>query len=117
MSERYDITFSNGEMILGEQAVKAIQEAKQLEQAAKELKAKADGIKAAVMEAMEEHGVTQFKNDNVTITYIEPTVKKVVDAERLKADGIYKYYLKDSTVKSSCRWTWAKEKKDGTGKK
>lgn len=106
-----DIVVKNGEMIVGEQAVEALRMVKNLEEQAKQFKTMADAIKKQFTDAMEKNGVLNFKNDDLTISYIPENTRLSVDTEKMKADGIYKYYLKETPTKATSRWTFKKEKK------
>lgn len=62
----------------------------------KELKEKIDELDAQLKEelefAMRECGVKKYSNDVFTVTYIEPSSRRYVDTEKLKADGLYEEY-------------------------
>lgn len=55
---------------------------------------------------MEEKGIKSFDNEDFKITYIPETTKKVVDTDRMKLDGIYDDYTKETKVKATVRITW-----------
>lgn len=52
---------------------------------------------------MKANGIKQFDSDVVRITYIEPSVRKTVDTKKLKEEGLYDFYTKESPVKDSVR--------------
>lgn len=110
---RNDIVCKDGEMVIGEKAIEALRMVKELEEQAKQIKAQADEIKKQFNDAMEENGVENFKSEFLSVARIGETSKLTVDTEKMKADGIYKYYLKETPVKGSVRWTWKKEKANG----
>lgn len=66
--------------------------------------------KERAKELMKEKGIKSFKNDDFTITYIPEQTKTVVDVDKLKADGLYESYTKESITKDSVRITWRKAK-------
>lgn len=66
-----------------------------------EFDVKMDEVKNAMLHAMEENGIKGFENDLMKITYKAPSVRKSVDTKRLKDEGLYDLYLKESPVKSS----------------
>ena len=62
--------------------------------------------KKRAIEMMEEKGIKSFDNEDFKITYIPETTKKVVDTDRMKLDGIYDDYTKETKVKATVRITW-----------
>lgn len=64
-----------------------------------------DGKRRA-LEYMKANGIKSFDGDLFKITYVEPTTKKTVDTAKLKEDGLYDQYTKDTDVKESVRITW-----------
>lgn len=60
-----------------------------------------DEIKNAMLEAMEQNNIKSFENDFLKIVYKAPSTRKSVDTARLKEEGLYDLYLKESSVKSS----------------
>lgn len=60
-----------------------------------------DEIKNAMLEAMEQNNIKSFENDFLKIVYKAPSTRKSVDTARLKEEGLYDLYLKESPVKSS----------------
>ena len=64
-----------------------------------------DGKKKA-KEFMRSNGIKSVDNEDYKITYLEPSTKMVVDVDRMKADGIYEKYLKETGVAESVRITW-----------
>lgn len=60
-----------------------------------------DELKKELLKAMEENGIKSFENDYMKITYKAPTTRKSVDTKRLKDEGLYDIYTKESIVKSS----------------
>lgn len=58
-------------------------------------------LKAKLLELMEANGIDKFENDYVCITRKAPTLRKVVDTEALKAQGLYESFVKNTTVKAS----------------
>lgn len=64
--------------------------------------------KTAIMEVFKKYGFKSFKNDEVTITYKAPYTKKIVDTAKLKADGVYELYSKESQQAESLQITYKK---------
>ena len=80
---------------------------KQIEERKKAAEAQAEGLRAALMEAMEKNGVTSFENDNIKLTYVAPYTKTAIDTKKLKKElpEIATKYEKTSNVKASLRIT------------
>lgn len=56
-----------------------------------------------IKEIFKKYGIKSFKNDYITITYVPESKKKIIDTNRLKNDGLYDFYSKESDVKESIR--------------
>lgn len=63
-------------------------------------------LKDSILKAMETNNIKSFENDLVKVTYKAPSVRKDVDKARLKEEGLYDLYLKETPVKSSVTVTW-----------
>lgn len=61
--------------------------------------------KEQIIEIFKKYGVKSFSNDFIQITYKAPYTKKVVDTKKMKEDGVYELYLKDSTTKETIVFT------------
>lgn len=46
-----------------------------------------------IKEIFKKYKIKSFKNDEISITYVEGGMKKQLDIERLKQDGVYDKYL------------------------
>lgn len=60
-------------------------------------------FKYKLQKAMEENGIKKWDNDYFTATLTEETLRKSVDTQKLKDDGIYEKHLKLSPVKAGMR--------------
>ena len=98
-----EVTFENGKIQIAVEVMKELQAFNE-QKAAMELKEKR--IKEAILQAMEENNIKSFENDFVSIKYIPQTTRKSVDTAKMKEEGVYDVYLKESTVKSQVRLTW-----------
>ena len=80
---------------------------KQIEEQKKAAEAQAVELRAALMVAMEQNGVTSFENDRIKLTYVAPTTRTAIDSARLKKElpEIAEKYAKTSNVKASLRIT------------
>ncbi len=62
-------------------------------------------LKESLVGAMEEHGINEIDTEIMKIKYVAPSVRKSVDTEAMKEQGIYEDFLKESPVKASVRIT------------
>ena len=62
-------------------------------------------LKEPIIKLFKENGIKTFKSDYLTISYVEPTLQKRVDNQRLKDDGLYEKYLKLIPVSEQIRIT------------
>lgn len=97
------ININNGSIVVAEDLMMRLHTF-QVEKTRMELQEKE--LKEAMLKAMEENGIKSFENDFVKITYTAPGVKKTVDTNALKEQGLYETFTKESTVKASVRLTW-----------
>lgn len=63
----------------------------------KELERQQDEVKAGILEAMEHYGVTSFKNELITITYVPDSETESIDLKALQAQepDLYDELLND----------------------
>lgn len=75
------------------------------EKRVKELKAKEDKLKKAILEEMESKGIIKLETDVLNITYIAPTERESLDTKALREElpDIYDTYINIKPVKSSIR--------------
>jgi hypothetical protein len=94
------ISIENGKI-----APKTVEFIKGVETQMKNLKEQYDGFKAALLEAMETHGITKFDGDGIKINYIAEGTRETFDSKQFKADmpDLYDEYVKFSKVKPSVR--------------
>lgn len=76
-----------------------------LETQAKAIEERRAQVLEAIKAAMEANGVKKYENDNIVITYIEPSTRVTFDSKALKdADfDTYTKYVKESETKASVR--------------
>lgn len=62
-------------------------------------------LKTAIKEAMEANNVKKFENDFITITYVAPVDRTIVDSKRMREENpeLFDKYSKISKVSSSVR--------------
>lgn len=94
------VKYENNQIKLAEDVIAELK-AFEVQKAQMDIKEKE--LKQAILNAMEEHGVKKFENDDIRITYVAPTTRKSVDTARLKEEGLFDLYSKESTVKASVR--------------
>ena len=77
----------------------------EFEKMAKEIKAKEDELKKAILTEMESKGIIKLETDELTISYVAATDRETFDSKKLRADNpdLYDEYIKISTVKPSVR--------------
>lgn len=80
---------------------------KHIEEQKKAAEAQAQELRGALMQAMEQNGVTSFENENIKVTYVAPTTRTAIDSAKLKKElpEIAEQYTKKSNVKASLRIT------------
>lgn len=88
----------NNEIILKEEVVKKIDE---FNKAKKEIEYQEKLLKAGLLEAMETLDLKTLDIGNVHATYKDSYVRKSVDTAKLKRDGLYEVYEKETLVKPS----------------
>lgn len=75
------------------------------EKAIKEIKAKEDELKQAILEEMESKSIIKIDSDDLTISYVAPTDRETFDSKSFKAEhqDLYDEFVKMTPVKSSIR--------------
>lgn len=96
------ITLNNDVAILDVEVSKKIAE---FELQVKEIKAKEDELKQAILAEMESKNIIKLDTDALAITYVAPTTRETLDSKALKEElpDIYDTYVKISNVKASVR--------------
>lgn len=62
-------------------------------------------IKEKIKDVFKKYGVKSCETDFLTISYVPEFMKKSIDSERLKDDGLYEKYIKFTPVKESIRFS------------
>lgn len=75
------------------------------ERQVKTIKEQEEQLKQKILEEMESKGILQIKTDNLTISYVAPTIRETFDSKKFKEEHPKQYdkYIKTSDVKSSIR--------------
>ena len=75
------------------------------ERQVKTIKEQEEQLKQKILEEMENKGILQIKTDNLTISYVAPTIRETFDSKKFKEEHPRQYdkYIKVSDVKSSIR--------------
>lgn len=58
-------------------------------------------LRAALVTEMENAELKTMENDKIKVTYKAPSVRKVVDTEKMKAQGLYDLFVKESKTSAS----------------
>ena len=98
------VKVENGQLQVAQEIINEIVE---FEKAKKEFETKQKEFKELLIKAMEENNIKQFKSesDGLTITYVAPTTRIVVDNKKLQEEheDIYLQCLKETPIKASIR--------------
>ena len=96
------IKVENGLSILDEEASKKIAK---FERQIKEIKAKEDEFKQAILEEMEAKNIIKIDTEDLMIYYVAPSDRETFDSKAFKEEHqeLYDEYVKMSPVKSSIR--------------
>lgn len=94
------VTVKNNQIAVAQEVINELK-AFEIEKAKIEIKEKE--LKKALLSAMEEHNIKRFENDDIRITYVAETIRKSVDSDKLKEQGLYDSFVKESKVKASVR--------------
>lgn len=65
------------------------------------VEAKEEEIRSQLLELFEKNGIKSFKNDRVTISYKDSYIRTSVDSNKLKREGLYDDFAKQTIVKAS----------------
>ena len=89
------------ELAAVEALIKVIDEKK------KEAEARAQELRAAILDAMKKNAVTSYETDSIHITYVAPYTRASIDTARLKKERpeVYAEYQKETTVKETLKIT------------
>ena len=88
----------NNEIVVKESVVKKIEA---FNEAKKEIEYQEKLLKAGIMEGMETLGIKTLDIGNIHATYKDAYKRKSVDTKKLKQDGLYDIYEKETVVKPS----------------
>lgn len=91
--------------ILTKEDVELLAMFNRLEKKVKELNAEK---KEALTKFFEENNIDFFENEELRISYVKGSTKRIVDTSKMKFDGIYDEYLKDTFTNPSVRFTFKK---------
>lgn len=105
----FDIEVRDGQLIIGEEAEKLIEEARRLNLRMKKNEILMDQFREALKNAMAENGIKKFANDRMTATYTPEHTAERFDSKAFKAEHPRQYakYVKETFVKDSVRVSFA----------
>ena len=92
----------NGDLVVAKQACDMISAC---ERQMKQIKKQYDEYKQALLEAMEQNGITKIDTDDFVVSYVAPTERITLDSKKVEAEHpeVYKACMKVSDVKASVR--------------
>ncbi len=88
----------NNQILLKEEVVKKIEAFNDMK---KEIEYQEKLLKAGLQEAMETLDLKTLDIGNVHATYKDGYIKKIVNTKKLKEDGLYDIYQKETPIKPS----------------
>ena len=102
------IKFDNNQLQASEELKSLFIKQQEIEAVQKQLDKQMKTFKKELIGAMKEHGISKAEiflneDESVFLTYTAPTTRTSIDSEKLKEDGLYEFYLKESDVKESLR--------------
>ena len=97
------IKVENNELQIAQEASEKL---KQLYAVKAEFDVRMDDLKNQMLKAMIDNNIKVLENDFMKITLKNASVRKSVDTQALKDDGLYELYLKEVPVKESVIITW-----------
>lgn len=99
----FDVTVTDGKIELGEKTLAVLSDYRKAKIAMEQAKMYVDAFNEVFLKTMEENGIKKFENDLVVLTYTAQTVRKTVDTEALKEQGLYDSFTKEVPVKASVK--------------
>lgn len=106
-----EIKIVGRQLVAPAEVYELIEEQRKLEVQLQQNEQRLNDFKEALLQAMEANGVKKWENDAIAVTYMPATLRKTVDTAKMKTEGIYDQYTKESPVKASIRLKF-KEKSD-----
>lgn len=96
------IEITNGNAVLRNETALQIAE---FERIAKDIKAKQDALKSAILSEMEAQGITRIETPEMNISYVAPYDKEQFDTKAFRKDhsDLYDEYVSMTPVKASIR--------------
>lgn len=106
----YDIENRAGQLVIGQKAIDLMKQFQEWEVEAQERKNIMEDFRNALMDAMEKTGNKKWEIDtdevSAVVTYVESQIRKTVDTNALKEDGLYDAYTKETVTKPQVRIRW-----------
>ena len=93
----------DGKLIVFPETISKLRKAKQLKD---EINAYQDEVRQELLELMRDNAELLFKNEDVTISYKEPSTQTKVNTKKMIADGIYNLYTMEVHQKDSVQIKW-----------
>lgn len=92
------IKIENNELILNEEVSEKL---KRLYEFKADFDILMDALKNEMLEVMKSSNIKSFENDLIKVIYKAPSVRKTVDTQELKNQGLYDSFTKETKVKAS----------------
>lgn len=96
------VKFSNDEITLENEFVEKLRAFKKLE---REIKAFEKDLKDTALAYMEKNNLKELDSEILSVKYVDGFTRAAVDTDRLKQEGLYEIYKKETDVKPSVRIT------------
>lgn len=97
----YSVEIKNGALTLSEQAMQILADAREAKAKLDRINIQLETMQEAIKAVMESNGIESYEDDIVKITYKKPYIRKGIDSAKLKEQGLYEAFLKETPVKSS----------------
>lgn len=95
LKEQFDLLFTPGEL----------EDMRKFDELEKRVAVIKDARKEAVMKFLKDNGLESYRQFDIKLNYIAPFVRKTVDTKKMKEEGIYDLYTKESNVDETVRIT------------
>lgn len=93
----------DGKLVVFPETIDRLRQAKELKD---EINAYQDEVRQELLELMRDNTELMFKNEDVTISYKEPSTQTKVNTKKMIADGIYNLYTMEVNQKDSVQIKW-----------
>lgn len=113
MEEKYNVTVSNGEIILPEEVVNLFNQVRTIDETIKMLTDEKKAIEQPLKEAMKKNGIEKFSCKYMTASSVKGGFTESINTEAMKKDGVYDKYAVKVPKSGHIRITYKKEADNG----